>query len=108
MIQVKYYPEEFRMRMEGHAGAGPFGQDIVCAGASTLMFTLLEAAQDEPKFSTHAYMNETEATIEVSCYPDAGHERRCRYLFDTIAHGVEMLAVKYPDHIRLGGSYGKH
>ena len=73
---------------------------------SIAMFTLLAGAEDVPGYGMHAYKNEEEPAIEVSCYPDKKHEKMCRYLFDTIALGVEMLAGKYPDYIELGGSYG--
>lgn len=106
MIRVRYYPGEMRLRMDGHAGAGERGQDIVCAGASALMFTLIGAAEDVPEYGMHAQINEKEASVEVRCYPDDKHEKRCRYLFDTIALGLGMLAEKYPDNIVIGGSYG--
>ena len=56
MIRVIYSeldgPEGLTLRLEasGHAGYAPAGQDIVCAGASTLMQTLcaLMAARKAP------------------------------------------------------------
>jgi len=43
MIDV--YVDLERVTVTGHAGAGPPGHDIVCAGVSALFLTLAEAAQ---------------------------------------------------------------
>ncbi|OUQ12087.1 hypothetical protein B5E84_19360 [Lachnoclostridium sp. An14] len=44
MIHVKIRPDG--LSVDGHAGAGPYGHDIVCAAVSALTFTL-EAALRE-------------------------------------------------------------
>ena len=41
MIQVLYQKSPPELRMEGHAGQGARGSDVVCAAASVLLFTLL-------------------------------------------------------------------
>ena len=40
MIQVTYYKSYNRVTVEGHALSGAPGHDLVCAGASTLAYTL--------------------------------------------------------------------
>ncbi len=40
MIKVIYYREYNRLTVEGHAGSGPEGHDLVCASASALALTL--------------------------------------------------------------------
>ena len=47
MIKVQYWngaDGSRNLQMQGHAGAAPRGQDLVCAGASTLALTLGRAA----------------------------------------------------------------
>lgn len=47
MIKVQYWngaDGSRNLQMQGHAGAAPKGQDLVCAGASTLALTLGRAA----------------------------------------------------------------
>ena len=43
MTLVIYEPETPAMEFIGHAGAGLYGQDPVCAALSILMYTLIEA-----------------------------------------------------------------
>ena len=106
MTVVRYHPEEYHMAVEGHAGAGEKGEDLVCSALSILGWTLVQAAED---FNMHLYLNDTEGSMDVRCYPDEEDEEKCRYLFDTLAGGFEMISVKYPDYVRFtGGSYGKH
>ena len=40
MIVVTACPEECFVQVTGHAGSGPKGQDLVCAGVSALVLTL--------------------------------------------------------------------
>ena len=101
MTKVTYHPEEFRMRIEGHAGAAPKGEDIVCAAATILGWTLIGGAEEEPEYRMHLYLND--GIIEVQCYPQEGWEDKCRYLFDTIARGFDLMAGRYPDFIEMGG-----
>ena len=98
MTRVTYCPEEYRLRVEGHAGAGAVGEDIVCAAASILLWTLVDAAQE---FQMHLYTND--GIAEVNCYPDEEQEEKCRFLFDTIWNGYGMLGENYPEHIMTGG-----
>ena len=40
MIQVTYHRLYNRVTVEGHAGSGPEGHDLVCASVSALVLTL--------------------------------------------------------------------
>ena len=40
MIQVTYYRQYNRVTVEGHAGSGPEGHDLVCSAVSALALTL--------------------------------------------------------------------
>ena len=104
MTKVTYHPEEYRMRIEGHAGSAPFGEDLVCAAATILGWTLIAGAEEIPEYGMHLYLGD--GVMDVCCYPDEEREDRCRYLFDTIARGFELMAEKYPEHIKMGGYYG--
>ena len=92
------------MRIEGHAGAAPAGEDLVCAAATILGWTLIAGAEEVPEYMMHLYLDN--GVIDVRCYPDEEREGRCRDLFDTIARGYELMAGKYPEYIRIGGYHG--
>ena len=100
MTRVRYYPDEFHIHVEGHAGAGKPGEDIVCAGISTLGFTLIAAADD---YNMELFLNEADGVMDVRCSPSEETKEQCRTVFDTLAQGYELLAAKYPDNIKMVG-----
>ena len=53
MIRVTYEPREHRLRVEGHALAAPAGEDLVCAAASALAWTLVRAATARKALAMH-------------------------------------------------------
>lgn len=98
MIRVSYDTDEHCMVMEGHAGAGEYGHDIVCAAASILMHTLEAAAMDsqstlQPVISKHR------GYARIQCTPTARNKRRCEDIYRTIFRGYELLAQQYPEHV---------
>ena len=104
MTKVTYHPEEFRMRIEGHAGAAPKGEDVVCAAATILGWTLIGGAEDVPEYRMHLILKD--GVMDVCCYPEEDFEEQCRYLYDTIARGFDLMAGRYPDYIQMGGYHG--
>ena len=94
------------MHIEGHAGAAPRGEDLVCSAVTILGWTLIAGLEEEPDWKMHLYLNEKEGVMDLRCYPQEEEEERCRALFDTIARGYGLLAEKYPDYIYMGGYHG--
>ena len=82
--------------VHGHARAAPVGQDIICAGASTLAQTLIRSIEDL-----------TEDTISYDISPgmvDIHYEELSevsRTLVDSFFIGMCMLADAYPDYVRI-------
>ena len=104
MTTVKYYPEEHRIEIKGHADFAPAGQDIVCAGVSTLMRTLIESVDDPDLFPMFYMNNANDAEVRVQCYPSEEKEDICKAIFDTVFNGYQALAQSYPDHVKaIGG-----
>ncbi len=104
MTSVLYEPEEYRLRVEGHAGAAD-GIDPVCAGVSALAWALVEAATARDDFDAALFINDAEAVIEVECSPSAEAAGDCRYMFEIILGGLMLIAEAHPEHmqIRIGG-----
>ena len=101
MTRVFYEPEDFHVRVEGHAGSAPKGEDLVCAAVSALAWTLADAAQD---YQAGVLINETAAIIDVRCWPNARDEEKCEQMFGVIMGGFRLLADKYPEFIKIGGA----
>ena len=101
MIHVIYYRQYNRVTVEGHAGSGPEGHDLVCSAVSALALTLAGnvsymKAQDAV-YSEILKLEEGNAEIQCTPY------RRCResveQIFRAICVGFELLATKYPENI---------
>lgn len=104
MTTVKYFPDQFRMEIKGHADFAPAGEDIVCAGVSTLTYALISAVDEKPELLSHFYFNNLEAEIRVQCNPSEDMEDTCKTIFDTVFHGYQNLEESYPDHVKtIGG-----
>ena len=94
MIVIDYRPDG--LTMTGHAGFAEYGEDIVCAGISALVQTLVEAVEE---------LTDDELQYEISAgYVDVKHEaltERAQVLFDAFLIGVEMIAESYPENVEL-------
>lgn len=103
MTTVRYDREHLEMSVSGHSGAGKTGEDIVCAGISTLAQTLLFHAQEHGEFNPEIYMEMQTPVLKISCTPASGDAEKCRWMYDVIYTGFELMAENYPDYVILGG-----
>ena len=82
--------------MSGHANQAPHGKDIVCAGATALMQTLIQSI-----------MSLTEDKIEYEISPGRvdikyrNLSEKSRILVDSFFIGVSMIADEFPDYVRI-------
>lgn len=83
----------------GHAGYAPAGQDIVCAGASTLMQALVYLFAGESNAETKAW-DEPEGP-RVAVRVNAPCAEWVQGAFELAKAGFVLLAERYPDHVRF-------
>ena len=94
MIEVKIRPDE--ITLFGHANYAVAGQDIVCAGATALVQTLIRSIEDL-----------TEDKIEYSISPGWADSKygnlseKAKTLVDSFFVGICMIADEYPDCVRI-------
>lgn len=100
MIHVIFEPGEYRMSMEGHAGAGAFGEDPVCAAASMLMYTLTcNLTGRKSQAAWRPEIRSEEGRYEAQCRPvEMGGV--CLLVMRVIANGLRMLSESYPEYVR--------
>ena len=95
------------MNIIGHAEFAKAGEDIVCAGISTLTATLIAAATDEPEFQTSLYVDNDESENDIHRDPHKGYEDKCRAVFNTIYQGYLTIEESYPEYMKvIGGRHG--
>lgn len=85
----------------GHACYAPDGEDIVCAGFTTLMNTLVETVermyQDNKLNSKKVEIDKGKAII--MCNPKGEYMYETAIVFTTIKTGIEILENMYPEYI---------
>lgn len=94
MIKVETNMRTF-IRISGHAGYEPAGQDIVCAAVSTLYEALkimLQQSADGTVTEEDGY-----ACIEISPYLST----RGKVSLDFFLTGIRALEQAYPQHVQL-------
>ena len=101
MIQVTYYKAYNRVTVEGHAQSGVPGHDLVCAGASTLAYTL---AANVGRMEEMGLVRDAMATLdigkaEISCRPKNKYASIVGAIFNSVCVGFELLAMNNPDYI---------
>lgn len=94
MIEISRF--EGGITIKGHAGYAPLGQDIVCAGVSTLAQTLIASIEAL-----------TEDAIQYDIQPGwveikfGKLSASTKLLIASFFVGVEMIADNYPDNVTL-------
>ena len=82
--------------IEGHAGYAPRGQDIVCAGISTLVQTLVQSFEDlcTDEITYHLKPGWVEIKhVDLSA--------KGQTLVNSFFIGCYMIAERYPDHVKV-------
>lgn len=109
MIKVQYWngaDGSRNLQMQGHAGAAPKGQDLVCAGASTLALTLGRAAarmEEEEMLARPALVRLEAGDTAISVLPRREWAASADAIFWTILLGLSRLAQAYPQYVQLKG-----
>ena len=94
MIEVSVQKDS--ITISGHAGYAPAGQDIVCAGVTAVLQTLIESikglTRDSPKYVAGPGI----CKIELK---DLSEESKL--LVDSFFIGLCRIAEGFPDHVRI-------
>lgn len=101
MINVIYYRSYNKVTIIGHALSGKVGQDLVCASASILAYTLANAVinMEVAKQCSDTYVSLNSGNAIVSCHPVVRYKSAVTLVFDTLCAGFEILSKNYPNNI---------
>ena len=100
MTKITYDAENYTLEMDGHAGAGAPGQDIVCAAETILMRALVAAVMDEQSKLCPS-VRQRSGYAKVQCSPTPRAKTMCKAMMQTIFTGYELLAQHYPEHVKV-------
>lgn len=108
MITVRFYQKpstgSIHMTLKGHAESAPKGEDLICASATMLAYTVAQAVQfldeqDKLKKKPKIRIKEGEATIIATPKDEAYAETL--HTFWVAQCGVHVLAHNYPHNVEL-------
>lgn len=102
MIKVVYLRKSHLLTMTGHANSAAYGQDLVCASASILAYTLANAvlnmAENRQQVTDHKIVL-AEGKALIMCTAAHKYDAPITLVFDSICAGFELLAHDYPEYI---------
>ena len=114
MITVNLSADDERRRLSltlsGHAGQADVGQDIVCASATILAYTvgqIVKFMEDNKELTRKPVIKLEKGDIEISCRckTDEGYAKAL-HTYYVAQVGYSLLAHNYPQYVALN-SFGK-
>ena len=86
------------IRINGHAGYAPMGQDIVCAAATTLCNTLVGYLSTKDDAEPDACLEKGNISIKI----DLGrYSESVREVISYVAVGFQIIAYSFPGYFQL-------
>lgn len=84
------------VKVSGHAGYAENGKDIVCAGVTALVQTLVKSVDDLTEDKIECEISPGRADIHYRCLSEAG-----KLLVDAFFIGICLIADEFPDYVRI-------
>ena len=99
MIRVLYRREDnaHLLMLDGHADYAEHGEDIVCAGVSSVIYALLGWLENNSEDLEYVNADVHAGDVKIAC---EGGERTA-VAFEITAIGLLQLADSYPDHVEI-------
>lgn len=94
MIEVSVRKD--KIKVSGHAGCAPPGQDVVCAAASTLTQTLIKSIRDLTRDKIKYSISPGRVDIEYGNLSE-----KSKTLVDSFFIGASTIASEHPDYVRI-------
>ena len=107
MVKIHFWKEDngsICMKVRGHANAAPYGEDLICASASMLVYTVAQAMtfyheqgflQEKPKIK----IREGKATVHA--LPKEDYYAETLHTFWVAQCGAHVLAKNYPEYVSM-------
>ena len=93
----------YDVKAKGHAGAGKYGQDIVCAAVSVLMQTLANEVEEAARAGTVALgaVAHGDGWMKVEVTPTRESCNMVEAWVELVQDGLDALAESYPENVEL-------
>ena len=108
MITVRFYQKpsngSIHMTLKGHAQAAPKGEDLVCASATMLAYTVAQAVQfmhEQGKLKKKPKISLKEGNATIIATPTEDGYAEALHTFWVAQCGIHVLQHNYPQHVKL-------
>ncbi len=104
MIEIKHEEEwsgtdcTHTIRIKGHSGYAPLMEDIVCAGVSTLAYTLIARLKDIKAWDFDMKDKQDGMTISCVC---TNYDRDINEAINFAMTGFKLLGSHYPKNVKV-------
>lgn len=91
-------------RINGHAGFGCYGNDVVCASASILAYTVAKTISfmyEEGKLVKKPNIRLKEGDAVITCKPKAEFYAEALHTYFVAEVGYSLLAQSYPQYVEI-------
>lgn len=97
----------YEVKAEGHAGAGEYGQDIVCAAVSVLLQTLANEVTEAARAGLLAVgvVAHGDGWMKVEMTPADQTQDMADAWVELVQDGIDALAESYPENVELEVHY---
>ena len=104
-MQIDFRQErgQIQVRIRGHAGYAPTGEDIVCAAASMLGALLEDTLLRENTQGGLRFLSvqKSNGVLELDFSPTLSGWSRLSPVLEAVEHGFRLLADQYPSYVSL-------
>lgn len=105
MTKICYNVDNMYLHLAGHAGGGTAGNDIICAGISSLtcaLINMLNEEQEKGRIEADWNIRPEPLDVTIRARPKTEHYRRtARDYYRVVVMGLKAMAENYPENIRL-------
>lgn len=97
----------YEVKAEGHAGAGEYGQDIVCAAVSVLLQTMANEVTEAARAGLLAVgvVAHGDGWMKVEMTPTDQTQDMADAWVELVQDGIDALAESYPENVELEVHY---
>lgn len=102
MIKITVKPDDYEVKIVGHAESGNKGEDIVCSAVSTLFYTLGQTLYESKEMLKEEFIFEDEdGKGYLKCLPKKEYEGNIARSYYTILQGFALVAGNYPENVKI-------
>ena len=108
MIFARFYQKpsngSIHMTLKGHAKAAPYGEDLICAAATMLAYTVAQAVQfmyEQGKLKKKPKISIREGNVTIIATPNDDDYAEALHTFWVAQCGIHVLQHNYYNNVTL-------